>query len=157
MSGYEVRPHTIDGQLTAVVEATLPVPEIGPWLARTFGMIAEVLAARGVPPAGPPFARYHRIDAGERFSVQAGFPVADLIERMGEVRPSSLPGGPAAMTVHIGPYEQMEPAYAALAAWIGGHDGEPVGDPWEIYLSDPARQPDPATWRTEIVQPYRTA
>jgi len=24
---------------------------------------------------------------------------------------------------------------------------------WQVYFSDPASEPDPATWRTEIVQP----
>jgi hypothetical protein len=35
--------------------------------------------------------------------------------------------------------------------------GELAGNAWEVYLSDPSAQPDPATWRTEIVQPYRQA
>ena len=49
----------------------------------------------------------------------------------------------------------MAPAYQALASWVSSHGGEPAGDPWEVYFSDPASEPDPATWRTEIVQPYR--
>ncbi len=49
----------------------------------------------------------------------------------------------------------MVPGYRAVAAWISGHGGEVVDDAWEVYLSDPTAQPDPATWRTEIVQPYR--
>ena len=24
---------------------------------------------------------------------------------------------------------------------------------WEVYLSDPGREPDPAQWRTQLVQP----
>lgn len=33
--------------------------------------------------------------------------------------------------------------------------GEPDEDRWEVHLANPANQPDPATWRTEVVQPYR--
>jgi effector-binding domain-containing protein len=51
----------------------------------------------------------------------------------------------------------MEPAYQALASWVSEHGGELAGDAWEVYLSDPSAQPDPATWRTEIVQTYRQA
>lgn len=92
-----------------------------------------------------------------RFEVEAGFPVTAPITASGEVHPSALPGGPVATTIHIGPYDEMEPAYRALAEWIAEHGGEPAGDAWENYFSGPVSQPDPATWRTEIVQPYRVA
>jgi hypothetical protein len=42
-----------------------------------------------------------------------------------EVKGSTLPGGPAAFMVHIGPYEDMEPALEALAAWMRARGVEP--------------------------------
>jgi hypothetical protein len=42
-------------------------------------------------------------------------------------------------------------ACGALASGVSDHGGTPEGDAWEVYLSGPS---DPATWRTEIVQPY---
>ena len=90
-----------------------------------------------------------------RLEVEAGFPVSSPIEPNGDVQPSELPGGQVAVTVHVGPYDQMEPAYQALASWVTDHGGELAGDAWEVYFSDPSTEPDPATWRTEIVQPYR--
>lgn len=156
MKAYEIQSRTGPEQLTAVMTATLPVAEIGPWLARAYGAIASVIQAGGGYPAGPPFARYHRL-ASDGFAVEAGFPVSAAIDTEGDVRLSHLPGGPAAVIVHIGPYEQMAPAYEALASWVRSHGDEPAGDPWEVYFSDPASEPDPATWRTEIVQPYRPA
>ena len=32
-----------------------------------------------------------------------------------------------------------------------------MSGPWEVYFTDPASEPDPVTWRTEIIQPYRAA
>ena len=154
MKLYDIHPQTRQAQPTAVARATLPVEEIGPWLGKTYGAVASVLAAQGSGPAGPPFARYHKLAHG-RFVIEAGFPVLTAIEGAGDVQPSELPGGSAAITVHVGPYDQMEPAYEALASWVFEHGGELAGDAWEVYYSDPAQQPDPATWRTEIVQPYR--
>jgi len=154
MHTYEIRPQNRNEQLTAVVEATLPISEIGPWLGRHYGTIAGVLAARGQVPAGPPFARYHP-ETDDRFRVEAGFPVAAAIDPVDDVHPSTLPGGPMAETMHIGPYDAIEPAYGALASWVHEHDGELAGDAWEIYFTSPAEHPDPATWRTEIVQPYK--
>lgn len=42
-----------------------------------------------------------------------------------------LPGGPAATTVHEGPYDT-------------------AGAPWESYITDPAEYPDPKDWKTEV-------
>lgn len=156
MKTYEIHSRAGQAQPTAVMTATLPVAEIGPWLAKAYGTVARLVTAHGAYPAGPPFARYHRL-AEDRFAVEAGFPVGTAIDADGDVRPSQLPGGPVAVIVHIGPYEQMTPAYEALASWVSSHGGEPAGDPWEVYFTDPASEPDPATWRTEIVQPYRLA
>ena len=153
METYDIHSQTGQAQPAAVMTAALPVAEIGPWLAKAYGTVASVITAHGAYPAGPPFARYHRL-AEDRFAVEAGFPVSTPIEADGDVLPSQLPGGPVAVTVHIGPYEQMAPAYEALASWVTSHGGEPAGDPWEVYFTDPASEPDPATWRTEVVQPY---
>lgn len=156
MTSYEIDAQARKAQLTAVATATLPVGEIGSWLARTYGTIAAVVSAGGAGLAGPPFARYRQLADGH-FAIEAGFPVTTAIEAADGVQPSELPGGPAASTIHVGPYDQMEPAYLALSAWIKEHGGEPAGDPWEIYFSDPASEPDPATWRTQVVQPYHQA
>lgn len=154
MTTYEIETQTRTGQPTAVMRATLPVDGIGPWLAQAFGGVIAALGAQGTEPAGPPFARFHRLDEG-RFEVEAGFPATAPIDDAGAVIASSLPAGPAACTTHIGPYEDMEPAYAAIAEWMAARDLEPAGDPWEVYFSDPAAEPDPATWRTDVVAPYR--
>ncbi len=151
-----IHEETYHPQPVAVMEATLPVAAIGPWLAEAFGGVATAIAAQGVTLVGPPFARYRQDGVG-RFTVEAGFPVGTTISGAGTVRPAELPGGSVAVTTHLGPYEAMEPIYAAVFAWIGDHGGTPSGAPWEVYLSDPETQPDPQTWQTRIVQPYQPA
>ena len=156
MKLYDIHAEVRKAQVTAVARAALSVAELGPWLGKTYAVIAGLLAAQGAGPAGPPFARFHPLGGG-RFEVEAGFPAGRLIDGSGDVQPSGLPGGQVAVTVHIGPYDQMEPAYQALVSWVGEHGGELAGDAWEVYFSDPSAEPDPATWRTEVVQPYRQA
>jgi effector-binding domain-containing protein len=154
MRSYEVIGRTRARQQTAAVDGTLCVSEIGPWLARTYSTIAQLLARQGCTPAGPPFARYHLREDG-RFAVEAGFPIDAPIDAEGDMRPSTLPGGSVAETVHVGPYEDMKLGYNSLFSWVQLQGAEPVGDPWEIYLTDPEAEPDPAEWRTVIMQPYR--
>lgn len=137
---------------TIVAGATLSVPEIGPWLSRIYGEIAQYLATSGEHPSGPPFARYRRLE-DERFEVEAGFPVARHLSGAGELRGSSLPGGTVAVTTHIGPYDEMGPSYEALTSWIESRGAVAVDAPWEVYFSEPTEPPE--TWRTDIYQPYR--
>lgn len=153
---YDIRTSNVPEQPVAVEQATLTVSEIGPWIGTAYGAVAGVLAAQGLQPAGPPFARYHQL-GDELFQVEAGFPTPRPITPSGQVQPSTLPGGPVAETTHIGPYDGLRPAYEALHAWIAEQGGVPASDPWEVYYTDPNTQPDPSTWRTVVVQPYRNA
>jgi effector-binding domain-containing protein len=55
---------------------------------------------------------------------------------------------------HIGPYDTMQSTHTAILAWIEEQGGVPSGASWEIYYSDPATEPDPDNWRTQVVQPF---
>lgn len=153
---YEVVSRHIEEQPTLVMMAKLPVAGMKEFLGKAYGAIAERIAKSGRSFAGPPFARFRPLDdTYAEFEVEAGFPVDLPIDGEGEIVASTLPGGPVAVTTHIGPYDQMKPGYEAILRWIEEHDGHPEGPAWEVYHSDPSEHPDPATWRTEIVQPYR--
>lgn len=154
VTAYSIETRTLAELDTAVEYATLSPAETGPWLQKAFGEVATYLERKGAGPDGMPFARYHRTTDG-RFEVEAGFPASTPTSGEGDVEPSDLPAGPAAVVVHIGPYEAMESAYTALDDWIQAHGYERRGDAWEVYFTDPNVDRDPSTWRTEVVQPYR--
>jgi len=140
---------------TAVVSATVSDTDIGQFLERAYQAVSDVVSEQGVAIVGPPFARYRRRGDG-RFDVEAGFPVSSYIWTVGQVRSSVLPAGERATLEHAGAYDEMAPAYAAVAQWVEDHGGIPEGDAWEVYLSPP--DPDDAsTARTRIVQPYHVA
>jgi effector-binding domain-containing protein len=63
------------------------------------------------------------------------------------VRSSELPAGTVVRAIHRGPYDQMAPAYDAIARWAkeGGHQ---LGVSWEVYGD---WDEDPAKLETEIV------
>lgn len=156
MTGYQIGTETKKPQFTAIRAATLTSADLAPWLTDTFARVGAFLAGHRYRTAGPPFARYHRLGT-ERFDVEAGFPVTTPIKAVTDIRGGTLPGGPVASTMHVGPFEHIAAGYEAVTEWITDHNGRPVGDSWEIYFSDPKSATDSATWRTEIVQPYSTS
>jgi effector-binding domain-containing protein len=151
---YTVATTRIVARPTAVVRGKVPLTEVGGFVAHAFGSVAAYLERLDVAMAGMPYGRFRHLGDGE-FEVEAGFPVATPIEPEGEVEPSSLPGGPAVSTWHLGPYDRVGPAYEAVLGWIERHGYEPEGPAWEVYYTDPHLQPDPREWRTEVVQAYR--
>lgn len=157
MRSYAVEQSELPEQPAAVERATLSVAEIPGWLGTALREVAAFLALRGAGPVGPPLARFHRLADSERFEVEAGFPSSVRVRGADRVRSVVLPGGSAARTSHVGPYDEMEPAYAAVTDWVREHAGEPVGDAWVVYYCDPGQEPDPASWRAEVVLPYRVA
>ncbi len=155
---YEIEERIMVEQPTMVMRGKVKLEDIPGFLGRVYHTVESQIRRAGAHVVGQPFARYRPLDTEYReFDIEAGLPVVMAVAGHGEVQASHLPGGPAVVTIHTGPYERMEPAYQAINAWIHEQDVDPGGPAWEVYYTDPNEEPDPATWRTEIVQPYRPA
>ena len=142
----QVRPQNV-----ASVRESIAHDDMTEALGRMFQEVAAVLARQGVGPSGPRFARWHTF--GDSIDLEAGMPVAAPIRPEGNVRASSLPGGPAAHAIHMGHYERLQAAYQAISDWIERTGRRPGEGPWEVYTTDPTTEPDPERWRTDIHWP----
>ncbi len=145
----EIRTIETTGQHTCVMRGKMPVEELPSFFARAFTATAAAIAQQGQVPAGPPFGLYRGMPTSV-VDVEVGFPVASPVEPTGDVVPSTLPGGRAVEAVHVGPYDTMVETYGQVEQWMIGQRLVPGPLVWETYLSDPEREPDPATWRTVI-------
>ncbi|HEU4421316.1 MAG TPA: GyrI-like domain-containing protein [Pilimelia sp.] len=150
---YQIEIRNLTDQFTAVVRAELPQEELPAWLAGTFGAVHDYLRRAGVAPTGPPFLRMAFL--GATVAAEAGFPVPREIDGDDLVEPSTLPDGLAVVTTHMGPYEDLVEAHQVVQRWLDEHHCSPAGPHWEVYYTDPTAEPDPARWRTDLVQPFR--
>lgn len=151
----EISVRTLERQPTLVMWGKVVVKDMPQFLGRAFRAAATHAETLGTEICGPPFARYRPLDSEfKEFEVEAGFPVTNEPTGSEEVDASSLPAGPAAVAMHIGPYDAMVPTYDAIVAFLREQHAEAFGPAWEVYLSDASEEPDPAKWRTEIVQPF---
>lgn len=106
----------------------------------------------GLAMAGPPFTRYVETSAG-LLTIEAGVPLAAAAAGAEEVQAGELPGGPAVVAMHAGPYDQLAETYAAIERWMDANGERSGGAPWESYITDPADHPDQADWRTVVYWP----
>jgi effector-binding domain-containing protein len=139
-------------QDTAVLHERVPTDQIKALFDRALPAVMAAVAKQGGHPVGPPFAKYFGTP-GDTVEVEVGFPVARAVAPSDGVRAGTLPGGPAVRAMHVGPYDRLPATYDAMFAWMKGEGLEPADAMWEVYLSDPVRQPDPETWRTEVWWP----
>ena len=149
---YPIETRELTEQATAVARVSLPAAQLAAWLPGAYEQVMTYLAAAGAAPAGPPFARFTFHD--DVVDAEAGFPVRAPVAGDGRVTPSSLPGGPVAVTTHYGRYEDLTAAYDAVAGWLKEHGLEPAGPHWEVYYTDPHSEPDPTRWRTDLIAPW---
>ena len=153
---YEIKLKTGRRQPTLSVREVIPMEAIPRKIGEFLGAVGAHLRAHGGRMAGPPFTRYHGISE-DSVELEAGAPVDPELPGEGRVRPGHTPAGEVATTVHVGPYEGLPEAGAALLAWCESHGRQPAGPNWEFYVTDPGDQKDPTRWRTEVQTPLEPA
>ena len=94
----------------------------------------------------------YRSPSLEGVSLEVGVQVTERFESGGPIFCSTTPSGPAASTVHFGPYEELATPHAAVDAWCLDH-GRAIADVrWEIYGD---WDDDPAQRRTDVFRLLR--
>lgn len=137
-------------QPTLCVRTRAPATELRGVLGRAFGEILAVMGAQGQRPVGEPYVGYGNYDMND-LDLEIGFPAARPLEGRGDVVPSELPGGAWASTMHVGPYDQVGPAWEALHRFIVARQRQVGGRGYEFYLDGP--ETPPAQLRTRIAFP----
>jgi effector-binding domain-containing protein/DNA-binding transcriptional MerR regulator len=155
-AAYEIHLRETVPQLAAAIRGRAAWAELGPFVEASLMDVFRVAGDQGVRFAGPAYAIYHHADSSEaEVELEVGMPVAEQVEAAGRVVAITVPGGLVAATVHRGRYEDIGPAYRALAEWIADHGHETAGPPREMYLVGPDQVQDPGALRTEIAWPVR--
>lgn len=151
---YQVHTINLNARHLAVRKFAGDLTTIGQQMGEAFGAVMAYAGRAGVQVQGPAFAVYDMHPNGT-FDVAAGFPVSAPVDGDGNVVPYELPACEAATTTHIGPYDALSDAYAAIEAWIKENSREPLSSiMWDEYWSGPEVPQDQA--RTEIFQPLKS-
>ncbi|MCG8572037.1 MAG: GyrI-like domain-containing protein [Spirochaetes bacterium] len=140
---------TRDEQRTIAIKATTDVKELPNVLGQGYGEIMQYLEQKGLEPTGAPFVLYFNEDM-ENLQLEMGFPISTKIESQGRIIPSTLPGGPCVVAMHIGPYTDLERTYTELMDYAKQQNRTPSGIGYEVYLNDP-QTTKPEELQTEIV------
>jgi effector-binding domain-containing protein len=138
-------------QPTLVIRTHASVQSLPQVLGEAYGAVLQTAGQMGLRPSGAPFVAYHNMDMTD-LDMEIGFPFEQKPNGKDPVLAGEIPGGKAASCLHVGPYEQVGAAYAALQKWMQENACVPAGVVYEFYLNDPETTP-PAELQTQVVFP----
>lgn len=153
---YSITKKELSPQPVLVVRRRVKRSEIASTIAEVLPRVFLYAQQNGIALAGLPFTRY--VEAGPgMLTIEPGMRVAAAGQGPSpggaEVVLDKLPGGPAAATMHVGPYDNLHDAYVAIEEWMKAEGLVAGGAPWESYVTDPGEYPNPADWKTEVFWP----
>lgn len=133
--------------------------EIGNKLGACYGEIQEEMAKQGLTQAGDVFAIYNKVDMradnSMYFWMDVGIPVDKAAKSAGRVTYKELSGGNVVRGDHYGAYEATGVSHEAISKWIEANGKTVTGAPWEVYVTDPGKEPDQSKWLTQIYYPVQ--
>src|SRR6185436_19718130 len=126
-------------QPALIVRRRVARSEIAATIAESLGKTFPYALQNGLAIAGRPFVRYSDVGPG-LMTMETGTPLAIPAPGAGDIEAITLPGGPAAVAVHMGPYDKLQDTYAAMERWMQTQGVRAAGAPWESYITDLADQ-----------------
>jgi AraC family transcriptional regulator len=145
----------LDPRPALIIRRKVPSSQIAATLGQVLPRVMMHAQTAGVALAGQPFTRYTQTGVG-MMTIEAGMPTAAPVAGAGDIEAVTLPGGPAAVAIHRGPYQRLAETHGAIERWIDEQRLTSAGAPWEVYLTDPGQVPDPMEWQTEVVYPLKS-
>ena len=142
----------VDAVTTAVIATVVEMSHMSAFFDRAFSAVARVLGSQGIDPVGSAFA-LHRRPVTDTADLEVGFPTDRAVTADGDVRAILLPGGRVARLVHHGAFDGLPGAWERLESWIAEQGLTPGDTMWEVYVTEPSPDMDPADLRTELNWP----
>jgi len=135
------------------IKATVKSDAVGAKLGELYPRLMDCLKESGIEMTGPPYSKYYSWDPEGETEMEAGIPVSGAVECEEDIEYIELPPCKVVTCMHTGPYEEIGPVYDAIQAYITEKGMTISGAVWEVYVTDPNSEPDPAKYKTQVYFP----
>ena len=149
---YEFALHQVPEMTILTIRQSVDEAGFPGFLGAAFPELFTHTGSHGVIVTGHPFVIYHAFGP-DAIDAEVCVPVAGPAPEAGRITARTLPAATVVRTLHVGPYDELGQAYAALEAWAGDHGFAAAGPHRERYLNGPDATSSPADYRTEIDMP----
>ncbi len=131
------------------VRDTAQMPEIGAKIGMDLGIVGKVMKEQKLQMAGAPFVIYYTKPPAD-FIMDVAANLDKPGKASGKVQPGVIKAGNAVVAHYFGDYGKIKEGYNALEKWIADNNKKIIGNPWEVYVTDPGMEKDTAKWQTDI-------
>lgn len=150
--GYPVALVEMPGAVYLEMRREVRSEDISSEMQEMYGVLLDYVYEHEAQLAGHPISFvYSKTDS--TVNIGAGVPVSVELPDTDEIKRMVLSPSKAAMLVYMGSYTGISKAYEALDAWLEQHELVPAAPIYEVYITDPGSEPDPAKWVTEVYAP----
>lgn len=122
-------------------------------LGMCFAEVGQYLGELGVEPAGGPFVGYYTMDVQD-LDIEAGFLLKEAKPGRDRIQATVMPAGRRVECLYVGPYQDCQPAYAAIDAFLKERGLEPATMMYEQYINSPVDTPQEQL-QTLIIYPVK--
>ncbi len=83
--------------------------------------------------------------------IEIGMPISkEIVVLDKKIQLNKIDTGTYVTATHYGAYDRLPETYFGINEWMRKNKVMVVGAPWEMYLTDPAKETNPQKWETSI-------
>ncbi len=151
----EIKEETFDGLMAITMKEECALNKSNSKMIEMYSALMRHLKKNNEEIAGFPFAIYHESETEGNVLLECGLPVRKEIEGTETIKYRELPESKVLVASHFGHFNSVEKTYGVLKDYIADNNIEVTGSAWEMYLTDPMKEPDQSKWETKIFFPIQ--
>jgi len=120
---------------------------------KIYSEINQYIIEQNIENNEPPLVIYYSF-SDTLCDIEVGIPVVDsTIVGNDKIKMNKINSTYVVKAIHYGPYERIPETYFGINEWMRKNEVIVTGANWEVYLIDPATEPNPEKWETAIYFP----
>lgn len=135
--------NVVSQKVICLTTATIPTDgNLSDKMAKSYGQLVSNIQVNGMEMSGPPITVTTKWEESE-YVFDNCIPVQNVKgDLSAKVFESKTYSGTAMKIEHIGSYAGLDSSYEAILAYLSQMGLEILGNPWEVYISDPSETPE---------------
>ena len=105
--------------------------------------------------AGFPFAIHHPCKEEGYIFLECGLPVGQKLAGNEKIEYKEIPAGKHVVASHFGHFKTVQITYDAAQKYIEENNLEMDGIAFQMYVTDPMKEPDQSKWETKVYFPIK--
>ena len=119
-------------------------------MSQMYGELMGYMTAMDIEMNGFPFTIWYRWDVQNQFVFEAGIPIIGDAVGKGRIEVGEIAAGKVITAPNYGNYDKTADVHNAIQKYLEVMNIQYIGQPWEVYITDPSTEPDTNKWLTLV-------